>query len=272
MPSPFPGMDPYLEVSRLFEDFHAKFINYLQESLADLVSEQYDVRVREKVYLVHSDEDDAIIAKRIEPDVAVTTREPQEGSVVTKESVTILEPVVVPLVSPGTVRETEIEIIHRDSQSLVTCLEVLSPSNKDSRGRALYDEKRQSILLRPVHLVELDLLFHGQRMTFARRLPPGDYYAMVSRSEKRPLCDVYAWSVRQRLPQIPVPLKQPDPDVTLDLQEVFETTFERGRYARSIDYTVDFTENVAPETRIWIEQRARNSESSPDSSKTPPHD
>ena len=272
MPSPFPGMDPFLEVSRLFEDFHSKFINYLQEFLADLVSEQYDVRVREKVYLVHSDEDDTVLAKRIEPDVAVTSRDLSGGSVATIESVSILEPVVIPLVSPGTVRETYIEILHRDSQSLVTSIELLSPSNKDARGRALYDEKRQSVLLQPVHLVELDLLFHGQRMTFARRLPPGDYYAMVSRAEKRPLCDVYAWSVRQRLPLIPIPLKQPDPDVMIDLQAVFETTFERGRYARSIDYAADFAENTTPETREWIEHRARGSQAPPDSAKTPPNE
>ena len=33
MPSPFPGMDPYLESPEIFPDFHDSFITYLREAL-----------------------------------------------------------------------------------------------------------------------------------------------------------------------------------------------------------------------------------------------
>jgi Protein of unknown function (DUF4058) len=33
MPSPFPGMDPYLESPRYWQDFHGSFITYAREAL-----------------------------------------------------------------------------------------------------------------------------------------------------------------------------------------------------------------------------------------------
>ena len=67
-------------------------------------------------------------------------------------------------------------------------------------------------------------------------LPTGDYYAIVSRSHRRPRADVYAWTLRHRLPEIPVPLKQGDPDVSAELQSVVDTVYDRARYDLSIDY------------------------------------
>ena len=32
MASPFPGMDPYIEVSHLFEDFHGKLISEIERA------------------------------------------------------------------------------------------------------------------------------------------------------------------------------------------------------------------------------------------------
>ena len=34
MPSPFPGMNPFLEQSSVWEDFHCRFMTYAGESLA----------------------------------------------------------------------------------------------------------------------------------------------------------------------------------------------------------------------------------------------
>jgi hypothetical protein len=35
MPSPFPGMDPYLETPALWSDLHARFITYWRDALND---------------------------------------------------------------------------------------------------------------------------------------------------------------------------------------------------------------------------------------------
>ncbi|MBX6316783.1 MAG: DUF4058 family protein, partial [Isosphaeraceae bacterium] len=140
---------------------------------------------------------------------------------------------------------------------LVTVIEVLSPTNKTGSGREEYLEKRRELIDRPVNLVELDLLLGGRRLPMAEPLPPGDYYALVSRAERRPQAEVYAWTIRQPLPTIPIPLRPPDPDVPLDLAAIFATAYERGRYARSLDYGAPLTVPLAETDRLWAEGLAR---------------
>jgi hypothetical protein len=109
-----------------------------------------------------------------------------------------------------------------------------------------------------LHLIELDFLLGGQRLPMRRPLPPGDYYALIARAERRPNCDVYAWSVRHPLPEIPVPLKAPDPDISINLSELYATAFERGSYTRVLDYQKPLAVPLAPEDRAWAEELARN--------------
>jgi hypothetical protein len=79
----------------------------------------------------------------------------------------------------------------------------------------------------------------------------------VARAERRPDCDVYAWTIRDPLPRIPIPLLAPDPDVVLDLGSVFATEYERGRYARLIDYSAPLALVKKAEDRAWAEGIAR---------------
>src|SRR5581483_402078 len=153
-----------------------------------------------------------------------------------RSGVATLESVTIPLVIVEEPREAYIEILHRPERQLVAVLELLSPSNKTEPGRSVYLTKRNALLYQNVHLVELDLLLGGHRLPFRKALPLGDYYALVARGDRRPDCDVYAWTIRQALPTIPIPLRAPDPDVLLDLATVFSTAYERGRYRRSIHY------------------------------------
>jgi hypothetical protein len=52
MPSPFPGMDPNLEDPAFWSDFHARFIIYWSDALADILPQHYEARIDEKVRLV----------------------------------------------------------------------------------------------------------------------------------------------------------------------------------------------------------------------------
>lgn len=52
MPSPFPGMDPYLEESGGWSDFHHEFISCLRGALAASLSEAYDARIEQRVTLI----------------------------------------------------------------------------------------------------------------------------------------------------------------------------------------------------------------------------
>src|SRR5207249_4259942 len=187
-------MDPYLETPALWSDFHASFIVYWSAALLDCLPRQYDARIVEKVLHAQSSV-------------------PAGGGTLVIEEET---------------HERHIEILHHPDCTLVAVLELLSPANKEEPGRTLYLAKRNALLHQPVHLVELDLLLKGQRLPLDRDLPPGDYYALIARGDRRPDCQVYGWTIREPLPPIPIPLLAPDPDLWIDLGAVFRTTYQRG--------------------------------------------
>ncbi|MBV9123164.1 MAG: DUF4058 family protein [Planctomycetes bacterium] len=253
MPSPFPGMDPYLENPAFWPDFHAHFVTYCCDALGDQLPDNYEVRIDERRNVV---ERAPPITKAIRPDIAITQRSSSPTEKEVAAGVATLEPVTIPLVLREVIRDTRIEILHRPERTLVTILELLSPSNKEEPGRGLYLAKRDGLFYHPVHLVELDLLLGGRGLPLRDPLPPGDYYALISRADRRPLCEVYAWTMRQPLPTIPIPLKAPDPDLPFDLGQVFATAYERGRYARSLNYQDPPPIPVPEDARAWIRERS----------------
>jgi hypothetical protein len=105
---------------------------------------------------------------------------------------------------------------------------LLSPAIKTPPGRGEYLAKRNAILRQDVHLLELDLLLQGERMPLRNPLPPGYYYALLARVERRPDCDVYAWTLRDGLPTVPIPLRTPDADVLVDLAAAMRTIYKAG--------------------------------------------
>jgi hypothetical protein len=253
MPRIFPGIDPFLEAQGYWPDFHASAITYCRDSIADHLPDPYSVRIEERIHLVERSPESL---KLMRPDLVVE----HSGGFSRVEGVAALlevEPLTIPVAILEEVREVYLEIIHRPDRTLVTVIELLSPDNKVEPSYSQYVAKRQSVLRGPVHLVELDFLVGGRGMPMARPLPPGDAFATVARGDRRPDADVYAWSIRQALSAIRIPLLAPDPDIRLDLASIYETTFERGRYARSIDYGSPLSIGLAPEDRDWAEALAK---------------
>jgi hypothetical protein len=255
VPSPFPGIDPYLESQGLWPDFHVRFITALGDAINEQLPEPYVARIDERMYLVERLQEEI---KQIRPDVAVVRERPL-GSVAEPSSGTLtLEPVTIPLKFLDEYREVFIEILHRPEDTLVAVVELLSPGNKAGTTRRDYLAKRNSLMTRDVHLIELDFLVGGQRLPMEQPLPAGDYYALVARAERRPDCDVFVWTVRDPLPTIPVPLLPPDPDLRIGLGPLFASVYERARYARSLRYRERLTVPLAPEDRSWAEELAQS--------------
>jgi hypothetical protein len=243
-------MDPFLEDPAYWSDFHARFINFWCEAVADALPAHYEAGLGERVYLIEHDPEERKLAF---PDVAIT----QTGSAgpvsATAGGVATLEPVTIPLTILEGPRETYVEILHRPDRSLVAVLELLSPANKEQPGRTEYLAKRNALLYQQVHLVELDLLRGGRRPPLAKPLPPGDCYYLVSRADQRPDCQVYAWGLRQPLPVLPVPLRAPDPDLMIPLGSVFTTAYDRGRFQRRIDYRGQRPGHLRPDEIPWAQ-------------------
>lgn len=251
MASPFPGMDPFLEHPAYWMDFHSRFINYWCEAIADALPPHYEASLGEQVYLVEHDPE----ARKLGyPDLAITQSEivapasrPDTGS-----ATATLAPVTIPLTMPDGPRQSYIEILYQPDRSLVTALELLSPTNKEGTGQSEYLAKRRALLNQKVHVGELDLLQGGRRLPLQKPLPPADCYYLLSRSDQRPDCQVYFWTLRQPLPRLPVPLRDPDPDLLIDLAAVFATAFERGRFQRRLNYQEPPPGPLRAADRRWV--------------------
>lgn len=251
MPSPFPGMDPYIELSGFWPDFHSTFMNVWREAIVDQLRPEYVAMLDEQLVVMEYDDDKGAIRS---PDIVVS-REPSGGIG------TLLQPAAsggtlqadrIAAIVSEEIRETSIQIRRTRDRKLVTVLELLSPANKFGRGLKRHQAKRDAIMNSEVHLVELDLLIAGQRMKLGKPLPQGHYYYIVSRENDRPICDVYSWNVRDPLPTLPVPLHERDPDIFINLADVFTETFRRARYERSIDYRAQLSPSLPTEDRDWI--------------------
>lgn len=254
MKSPFPGVDPYLEAQKLWPDFHARFINYWQESLLEKLPQRYDARLQENVYIGRVEEDE--IRRHMIPDVAVVgQRRPRGrrsggGVAVADEEAVDLKPVRIPhtILQERNIRN--IEIREKPGNKLVAVLELLSPTNK-SWGRAKYLRKRRELRRSGVHLVEVDLLIGGKSPPLAVSPPEAHCHVFLTRRERRSECEVYSWDLDEALPTIPIPLLKPDPDLPSSLRRVFDLAYERGQYPRAIDYSQPLDLPLDEETRQW---------------------
>ena len=166
MPSPFPGIDPYLEHPDLWPGLHL----YLTVKMADLLSPQlspkYFVSLQVRMY----EEKDIESLFADIPDVSVLSEKSQvKTSNSTESQVAVIEPstkpITVTLPIPITIRQGYLEIQEVATKEVVTTIEILSPSNKrGGKGRKVYQKKREKILDSLTNFIEIDLLRHGQKM------------------------------------------------------------------------------------------------------------
>ena len=253
MPSPFPGMDPFIE-SQCWRDFHTSIMENVRSALMPQIRPRYVAFVEEDVYLAR---EDGTPVRIVVPDVIIQRGDRWMESVDSGVAVAT-EPRVVTLPMTEPIEIPYLVIRRRDNEETVAVIEVLSPTNKSSRdGRAEYLAKRNSLLRSRAHLIEIDLLRGGERLPTVEPHPAGDYFAFVSRVEGRPQAEVYSWTLERSLPRIPIPLADGDPDVTLDLQAVFTMTYDRAGY----DYALHYDRAVEPPldaNRLeWVGQRLK---------------
>lgn len=258
MPSPFPGMDPYIELAGDWVGFHNSFIVYASETLNELLPEHYVATLEARIRF-HEEPVDAAGERSRRPDISVARRDGPPAAAKGSTSATMLEPVTLAqeILQADETRESFIEIVRVPGERLVTTVELLSPSNKTpGDDRAAYLLKRRQLLHDGVNLVEIDLLLQNNRLPMLQPLPDGDYFAFVSRATERSHCDVYGWSIRHPLPAIPIPLLSGDFPVALDLAHVFAATYHRGRYARLLRYDRPLDLPLATDDHSWATQLA----------------
>jgi hypothetical protein len=253
MPSPFPGMDPYLE-GALWMNVHSQLSTEIARQLAPQVRPRYVVLTTEW-FVVAESNGLSIATSAASPDVGVVRTDAPGSTRWSTGAATA--PLQLVTVVPERILHMSVEIRDRENRELVTAIEVLSPSNKRGEGRGQYLAKRRRILTSPAHLLEIDLLHEGLRVPMREPLPEASYFVILNRAEKRPLSDVWPICLWDPLPVTPVPLLADDADVALDLSKALATIYDLLGFDLSIDYSRPPSVALSPEQNRWVEERLR---------------
>ncbi len=261
MPSPFPGMDPWLEHQDFFPGVHDSFATYLHEALNASLPAPYVAGLRARIWIE--------MAKRpVGPDEDVVhTAEiangngggnGNNGGVAVAQAVAT-KPVVI-RVPHEEIHEGFVDILTqgRDEERVVTTIELLSLTNKTpgEHGREQYQKKQRKILESQVHLVEIDLLRGGQHTSavplsaLTEKIGAFDYHVCIHHFDNLEDYFVYAWRLGARLPTIEVPLLPGDGAVNIDLQPLLDRCYESGLYRRKVRYR-----NYPPEPPLTSAQQ-----------------
>jgi len=240
MPSPFPGMDPWLE--QHWGDVHTRLVTYCSDHLQGALPRDLRARVEERVFLEWEEEGEST-GRHVVPDVRVVEY-PRSGPA-RSGAVAVLEPRAVLKIKPFDEPTTERFIEIRDFSTggrLITVIEVVSPSNKDrGASRDSFLKKRVELHDARVSLVEIDLLRHDHSLDL---VPRGElrsdyqtpYLVTISREDSvGRTYEVCRVPLDDRLPVLGVPLRPGEPDALLDLQSVLNDAYDRGGYD-IIDY------------------------------------
>jgi hypothetical protein len=248
MPSSFPGMDPYLENPGIWPGFHRWLIMTLAEDLSARLRPRYWVGVEERAYIALPD-DHLLVGV---PDASVISTSTNPGSS-GPTTATLSRGVEVGVPLPETVRERYLEIRKPATRELVTVVEVLSPWNKQSAsGREEYLRKREAVLGSGTNLVEIDLLRTGRRMPTLRAVAPYDYGVLVSRGGFASRAVLIPFSVRDPIPEFPVPLR-PEEDTEVNLGQLVSLAYDRGGYDLVLDYSTSPVPELAEDDWLWAQ-------------------
>jgi Protein of unknown function (DUF4058) len=258
MPSPFPGMDPYLEDH--WRDLHARLIIYICDALQEGLPTSLRARVEERFVL---ELPEGLFDEGRFPDVRVVEYRPDGARPRQADGPAVAEPIVLEAETEP-LTEPYIEIIDVGSgNKVVTVLEVLSPTNKTPGvGMIAYRREQREVCHSDTSLVEIDLLRGGQHVlaVLLNRIPAEHrtpYMACVRRAWVKGLAEVYPMPLSQPLPRIKVPLRESDTDAVLYLQPLLEQCYRRGGYDGTIDYKKDPGLAFSESEGRWADQLLR---------------
>jgi hypothetical protein len=222
MPSPFPGMDPFLEDEKLWPVFRHHLVSCLYQVLLPGLVDRYRARVGERHY---------------------ATEQALFTSIIREEH-----------------QEEFIEIRQRSDGRLVTLVDMVSPANKlTPAGRQAYLDKRGEAQSASANLVEIDLVLQGQPLLDYSRegLPDWNYAVTVTRATQPERHEIYTATLQKRLPRFRLPLASDDRDTVLDLQAAFSRCYDQAGLAARIDYQRDPLTVLSEENRAWLGQHLR---------------
>ncbi|MBW4510250.1 MAG: DUF4058 family protein [Scytonematopsis contorta HA4267-MV1] len=256
MPTPFPGMNPYLEHPELFPGLHHLLISEIARFLSPILRPKYRVAVEVRMYETN-DENSLLVGI---PDVIVKSRQTTDSSKDTNIAVAApsTEPLKVKIPMPISIREGYLEVKEVGTEALITTIEILSPTNKrPGKGRDAYEEKRENVLRSRTNLVEVDLLRKGQLMAFSGNNIDSDYRVLVCRGSNRPYADLYAFNLQDIIPAFSLPLRAGDTEPLIDLQGLLNNVYDIYDYDLVINYSQEAVPALSKDNVAWVDTLLR---------------
>ena len=241
MPSPFPGMDPYLE--RHWRDVHTSLVTLGRNALNQRLPDDLIARAEEGVAVEAGTPDTPSRRRReVSPDVRVfeEVHDERGGASAVGGGVALAPLRLVLQDEPTTERSIEI-IDTRGGERLITVIEFVSPANKIGRGLESFVRKREELLDGGVSFVEIDLVRAGdwERLLHPHVCPPEArtaYRAVIRVPGNPSAAYLHPISLREPLPVLKIPLRPAEEPCDLPLQPLIVDAFRDGRYERTLDY------------------------------------
>jgi Protein of unknown function (DUF4058) len=258
MPSPFPGMDPYLEDPLTWRSVHGALLTTLMSQLNNSLPEGLMAVIEDRVVISTQ--------RSISPDVSIVrfatapNRPDSRGGTATLARVMADPAVYVRHESPLPQRHVVIRTVRGE---LVTVIEVLSPTNKRAgKDREEYKNKQAELLASDVHLLEIDLLRGGEYTVAVAKDDVDaegewDYVCCLHYGGTGEEFEFWPISLRQRLPRVAIPLTNGHPNHVLDLQAALDRTYEDGPFARATSYQRAAVPPVREWDADWVDARLR---------------
>jgi hypothetical protein len=248
-------MNPYLEQDDAWHEFHEMFVPEAVAVLNAQVGDDYIVKTDRHIYVHEPPEQKGVFIGRSDVHLA----HPKD-TITAASGATTIAPVRSKFLAEDFEEETYIEIRDRHRRQIVTVIELLSPTNKrPGENRNQYIAKRRAIRRSTAHLVEIDLLRGGPRMPM-ESVPECAYLVMVSRYESRPHVGLWPLQLSDPLPNVRIPLRAPDPDVTLPLQDLLHKIYDSAGFQKYV-YEGNPDPPLAQDEVKWAQQFISTSKS-----------
>ena len=252
MPSPFPGMNPYLEHPEIWPSVHLLLIANIAEYLTPELRPKYSVSVEVRMYETTGEQSLLVGIPDVSAQGSRKVSEPEKINIAVAEPATKPQKVTVPV--PESIRRGYLEIREVSTKEVVTVIELLSPVNKrPGKGRETYNNKREQIFGSRTHFVEIDLLRMWEPMLIFAGGIESDYRILVSRGETRPSADLYAFNLQEKIPAFPLPLRSGDTEPLLDLQWLLNQVYDRAGYDLKLDYTLKPVPPLSETDTVWAD-------------------
>jgi hypothetical protein len=189
-------MDPYLENSPYWRDFHDRLMTHISESLEAALGDQYAAVVNDRLYGLEQTREEVR-----EPYIEIV--EPKAGN----RLITAIEVLSPDNKHPGPGRQSYLQKRDEFWRGGAHLVEIDLLREGQRVLRAVPDPESCPAT--------------------------SQYIVSVSR---RPRCELYPIALRSPLPLINIPLAASDPDVVLDLQAEVAEVWERGPFRKLVPY------------------------------------